>query len=268
MKSNISNIKYCKLKKLLKNLESVLVAFSGGVDSSLVAFAARDVLKNNAVAVTIDSHTLPRSELKNAKKVAKEIGIEHLIVKHNVCDEDFIKNPKDRCYYCKKSDLKILKEIAKQKNIKHVVDGTNANDLKEERYGILALKEKGTISPLAEVNLSKKEIRKLAKEIKLSNAEKPPMACLSTRIPSGERITKERLKRIENAEEIINKILNSNGNDNLNAVVRVRDHGRIARIECSDISLILKNKNEITEKLKDLGFRYVTVDLNGYKGVI
>ena len=260
------NVKYLELKGLLKNLERVLVAFSGGVDSSLVAFAAKDVLKDNAIAVTIDSFTLPRDELKNAKKVAKEIGIEHLIVKHNVDDENFIKNPVDRCYYCKKSDLKILKEIARRKNIRHVVDGTNTDDLKEERYGILALKEEGIISPLAEVGLSNQEIRELAGKIGLSNAKKPPMACLSTRIPHGERITKERLKRIENAEEIITKILNSNGN--LNAVIRVRDHDKIARIECSDVSLILKNRAEIIKKLKDTGFEYITLDLEGYKGVI
>jgi len=254
--------RYDKLKKLLRDLESVAVAFSGGVDSSLLAYAAKDILGKDAIAVTIDSPTLPRSELRSAKKVAKEIGIKHLIVKHDADDENFLKNPKDRCYYCKKSDLKILKEVARKNNVKHVVDGTNADDLKEERYGVRALDEEEVLSPLAEVGLSKREIRELAREIGLSNAEKPPMACLASRIPCGKRITKERLKRIEKAEDSIQKILNSN------VVIRVRDHDRIAKIECSDISLIFRNRDKIIEKLKDLGFDYVTVDLEGYKGVI
>lgn len=251
-----------KLEKSLRNLKCVAVSFSGGVDSSLLAFVSQDVLGSNAIAVTIDSFTLPRSELKNAKKVAEEIGIEHLIVKHDVNDENFLKNPVDRCYYCKKSDLKILKEIAREKNIKYVADGTNADDLKEERHGIRALKEEGVVSPLADAQLGKQEIRELARKFGLTTAEKPPTACLASRIPCGKRLTKKRLKIIEKAEEAVNQSLNSN------AVVRVRDHEGTAKIECSDTQLILKNKNKIIEKLMDIGFEYVIIDPEGYKGNI
>ncbi len=251
--------KYKKLQGIIKDNRCVLVAFSGGVDSSLLAKVARDVLGENALAVTINSEIMPRNELKEAKKIAKEIGIKHLIVKIDFMkNRDFTKNSSLRCYYCKKEIMKLLKEIAKERRFNVVLDGSNADDMKEERPGVKALKEEGIISPLVDADFGKDDVRKLARKLNLSNSEKESNTCLATRIPRGERITTDRLRRIDKAEEFIKRFKVRN--------LRVRDHGDFARIEVSDDSdkstqIILDNKKLITRKLKSLGYRYVTLNL-------
>jgi len=286
--NNTPDEKYENLLNLLKNLKSVVVAFSGGVDSSVVAYAAYKILGKNAVAVTIDSFVMPRKEIICAKKIAKEIGISHIVVraKENKGDENFenfLKNPVNRCYFCKKHDIEILKHIlksldfnltkssedfviAKKYNIEAIADGTNADDLKDTgRFGIKALREENVISPLAEVGLTKQEIREIAGKIGLTNAEKPSMACLASRIPVNESLTKERLKRIEKAENLISGILRAKRAKNL-INIRVRDHKNIARLECNAecIELIIKNRNNIANALKNLNYEYVVLDLEGY----
>ena len=269
--NNAIDEKYENLLNLIKNLKGVVVAFSGGVDSSVVAYAAHKILGKNALAVTIDSFVMQRKEIMCAKKIAKEIEISHIVVKdkENKDDqnfENFLKNPADRCYFCKKHDIEILKQIAKKYDIEAIADGTNADDLKDTgRFGIKALREEGVISPLAEVGLTKQEIRKIAGKIKLTNPEKPSMACLASRIPCNEPLTKERIKRIEKAENLINGMLSSKRAKNL-INIRVRDHKNIARIECNveGIGLIIKNRNKIVRALKNLNYEYVVLDLEGY----
>ncbi len=259
-----SQKKFSDLLNLLKNLESVIVAFSGGVDSSVVAYAAHLCLKDRSIAVTIENFLIPKNEIRNAKKIAKEIGIKHLIVKNEI-DENILKNPFNRCYFCKKAGIKILKEIAKKYKIKAIVDGTNADDLKDrERYGIKALREEGIISPLAEVGLTKDEIREIAKEIRLPNAERPSTPCLATRIPYNELITEERIKRIEKAENFINKIIKKTAGKFF--TIRVRDSNDIARIECDEecIDVLIENRREIVNELKK-NYKYVVLDMEGYK---
>ncbi len=269
--NNAIDKKYENLLNLLKNLKNVVVAFSGGVDSSVVAYAAHKILGKNALAVTIDSFVMPRKEIMYAKKIAKEIGISHIIVKDKENKdtqnfENFLKNPADRCYFCKKNDIEILKQISKKYDIEAIVDGTNTDDLKDTgRFGIKALREEGVISPLAEVGLTKQEIREIAGKIKLTNAEKPSMACLASRIPCNEPLTKERIKRIEKAENLINGILSSKRAKNL-INIRVRDHKNIARLECNaeGIELIIKNRNKIVRGLKNLNYEYVVLDMEEY----
>jgi len=254
------SLKYKKLCEFIKSKKKVLIAFSGGVDSSLLAAVAYRILGKNAIAVTIDSPVFPRSELEDAKKIARGIGILHIIVKHNeLKNKKFVKNPRDRCYFCKKEEVEILKKIAKKRGIKHILFGTNVDDLKDYRPGIKALREENVLSPLADLNIKKSEVRKLAKKLKLSNSEKPAMACLSSRIPYGETITDKKLKIIENAENFIRNL----GIDQ----VRVRCHRDIARIEVpkKDFKKILNNEGKITKKFLELGFKYITLDLLGYR---
>ena len=246
--------KYKKLCSLIKDNRRVLVAFSGGVDSSLLSKVSGDVLGVNALAVTIDSKVMPRSELKEAIKVAGEIGIEHLVVKIDLMgNRDFIVNTPLRCYYCKKESMRTLKGIAVEKKLDCVLDGSNMDDLREDRPGFKALREEGVFSPLVEAGLGKIEVRKLAGRLGLSNADRESNTCLATRIPFGEELTVDRLRRIDKAEEFIKQF----GVRHL----RVRDQGDVARIEAGDdISIIQGNVRGIRDKLRSLGYECISVD--------
>ncbi len=253
-----------KLKKILAGLDKVAVAFSGGVDSTFLLRVAKDTLgRRNVLAVTATSETYPSSELKEAKVLAKAMGVRHIIIKtKEFKDPRFIKNPPQRCYYCKKELFSEIKKIAKREGFGYIVDASNYDDRKDFRPGSRAAKEKNVISPLKEARLSKKEIRGLSKKFGLSTWDKPSYACLASRIPYYETITREKLKTIEKAESILRGRFGF-------SQLRVRCHGRIARIEVmpKEIRKFFKGQvaSDIAKCFQNLGFKYVTVDLQGYR---
>jgi len=257
--------KLAKLEEWFKAIRGpVVVAFSGGVDSSVVlAAAARALGPSRVYAVTADSPTYSRTELEWAKRVAGLLGVNHVIIGTNeLDDENFASNPPIRCYYCKKELAQRLKEVAERVGAKVIVDGTNSEDLGGHRPGYLAFKEESVRSPLAELGFTKSDIRQVARLLGLPNWDKPSMACLASRIPYGQRITLERLKRIEAAEEAVRALTGARQ-------VRVRDHGDIARIEVGrgERRLFFSEEvmDEVARRLKQLGWRYVALDLEGYR---
>lgn len=243
--------------------QKAIVALSGGVDSAVVALAAKKALDKKAVAVTADYNTLSGDELKSARKIAKEIGIDHRIVRYNELDnEEFVKNDSLRCYHCRTELASYLLLEAKKIDVSLIVDGTNIDDLKDYRPGIKAMRENGVKSPLVELGIGKQNIRSIAKSNNLSVFDKPSNSCLASRIPHGIPVTFEKLKRIETAEILVKSVFNVRQ-------VRVRDHQDTARIEVGreefkemfDTDKLLS----IDSKLKNLGFKYVALDLSGYK---
>jgi pyridinium-3,5-biscarboxylic acid mononucleotide sulfurtransferase len=243
--------------------QKAIVALSGGVDSAVVALAAKKALDKKAVAVTADYNTLSGDELKSARKIAKEIDIDHRIVRYNELDnEEFVKNDSLRCYHCRTELASYLLLEAKKMDVSLIVDGTNIDDLKDYRPGIRAMRENGVKSPLVELGIGKQNIRSIAKSNNLSVFDKPSNSCLASRIPHGIPVTFEKLKRIETAEILVKSIFNVRQ-------VRVRDHQDTARIEVGreefkemfDTDKLLA----IDSKLKNLGFKYVALDLSGYK---
>ncbi len=248
------------LKEIIKEKDSLMIAFSGGIDSSLVAKVAYDVLDEKALAVTLTSDTFSKRELENAKKIAKEIGVHHVIVKSSeLGNEAFVKNPENRCYYCKKEEAIVLKRIATENRIKYIADGVNLSDFGEHRPGIKALDEEDIIHPLVEARIKKSDIKAMAKFLGLSNCNMPSTTCLSSRISYGEEITTEKLKMIEEAESFI---LSSGFRQ-----VRVRCHKDVARIEVEkeEIEKAISFRKEIVRRLKIVGFKYITLDLEGYR---
>ena len=254
--------KLSKLKAIVSKLESVVVAFSGGVDSTLVTKVCYDALKDNSMAVTARSETYPDFEFKEAQKLAKEIGIKHLVIDTSeLAIEGFANNPPERCYFCKTELFGKLKEIAKQQGFLNVADGANLDDTQEFRPGLQASKELNVRSPLKEAGLAKKDIREVSKMLNLPNWNKPAYACLSSRFPYGQSITEEKLSMVSEAEKHLR---------GLGLVqFRVRHHETIARIEVlpEDIHILTNSpaREELTAKFKEVGFTYVTLDLAGYR---
>jgi uncharacterized protein len=248
------------LKKGIAEKGKLLVAYSGGVDSSLLAKVASDVLSENALCVLLDSETLPRSELKNAEELAKSLGLNFRIAKYSMLeDEEFVENPVVRCYLCKKKSAGVLKSIAKAKSISCIADGVNLSDYEDYRPGIRACGEEGIWHPLVEAQMTKQDIRDICREMGLPFWNKPSSACLSSRIPYGHRITEENLRMVEEAEDYLKGL----GFGQL----RARCHGKLARIELprEDTERALNFRDDIARKLKSLGFDYVTLDLEGFR---
>ena len=253
-------IKMENLKDKLRRMGRVVIAFSGGVDSTFLVKVAYEVLGKNVIAVTAASSTYPKTEFEEAKRLARLIGVRHIIVNSEETEvENFKQNPPNRCYYCKKELFSKLKEIAKKEKINYVLDGTNYDDLTDFRPGMKALRELNIISPLKDAKLTKEDIRNLSKLMNLDTWDKPACACLASRFPYGIRITKERLDRVEKAENVIRNL----GIRQL----RVRYHNEIARIEVNkkDMQLLLEHSDSIVKKFKELGFIYVTLDMEGYR---
>ena len=254
--------KLAQLKALLKKLGSVVVAFSGGVDSTFLLKVAQEVLRDKVLAVTIDSNSFAKKELREANVFCEQQGIVQEVCKFNELDvEGFCQNPPNRCYICKKALFENLLEIAKEHKIAFVVEGSNIDDEGDYRPGMQAVKELGICSPLREVGLTKQEIRQLSRNYGLAVWNKPSSACLSSRFAYGEQITSEKLKMVEQAEQFLQDLGFTQ--------VRVRVHGSLARIEVllEEIPQLMlqDNRKRIAEKLKEYGFSYVTMDLCGYR---
>ena len=241
----------------------VIVALSGGVDSALVTLAARQALgKENVLAITANYQTLANEELETAKKVAKEIDVIHHLLEYNELDNpNFTKNDSLRCFHCRNELAINILKVAKEKNISLIVDGTNLDDVDDDRPGMIALHSMGIKSPLLDIGLGKKEVRHFAKINNLSVHDKPSNSCLASRVPHGTEINSVKLRRIERCEMIIKKLSGVRQ-------VRVRDHDTIARIEIerSEISKLcnLDKIDKIVFEIRELGFKHVTLDLEGY----
>ena len=244
----------------LSTYTSMLVAFSGGVDSSTLAALAYRALGKRAAAVTADSQTLPRRELESSKKTAQSIGIEHFIIPYNEMEEpEFAQNPVDRCYYCKRGLFRSLTVLARELGFDTIADGTNASELTGHRPGHKAALEYGICTPFADLGITKEEIRTMARILGLSMWDKPTQACLATRFPYGRTITSKELQQIEKAEvQLYNLGIGQ---------CRVRHHDDVARIEVPphDFMTIMKNKKAIIKPLKELGYTYITLDLEGFR---
>lgn len=252
-----------ELMTLLQGLESVVVGFSGGVDSAFLAAAAYKALGDKAVAITAYSETLSQHEEQEAIAIAQEIGIKHVLLNISELNcADFVKNNSNRCYYCKKERFGALQNWAQENGFAWVLEGSNADDISDYRPGIKAVEELAVVrSPLLETGFTKEEIRAVSKEWQLPTWNKLSAACLSSRVAYGVEVTAERLRQIELAEEFLRGFCKGQ--------IRVRHHGELARIEVSeaDIPILAKPDNAalIAEFLKKLGFTFVTLDLSGYR---
>lgn len=251
-----------KLEKLLESYKRVAVAFSSGVDSTYLLKMAQKVLGENVIAVTASSCSFPKRELEEAKTFCRENGIRHIVVESEELDIDgFRQNPKNRCYLCKHELFEKILSIAKENGIETVVEASNTDDDGDYRPGLVAVKELGIESPLRHVGLSKKEIREYSKELGLPTWNKQSFACLSSRFVYGETISEEKLAMVDQAEQLLLDM----GFHQL----RVRIHDKLARIEVqpSEFEKIMQeeNRTKIFHKLKQYGFTYVTLDLQGYR---
>ena len=254
--------RYEKLRAILKEMGSVVIGFSGGVDSTFLSYTAHHVLGAQAHAVTAVSTTLPECEERDARDMAASIGIRHLVV-HSTefSDPEFVKNPKNRCYICKKIRFTALVNLAKQEGFHWVVDGGNVDDLGDFRPGMKALEEMADAvrSPMIEAGITKADIRALSQELGLRTWNKQSAACLASRIPYGVELTPQRLSMIDKAEQYIAPYITGS--------LRVRYHGDVARIEVreDEIPAILAHRKDIVQALRRCGFTYVSLDLGGYE---
>ena len=258
----MSDRKLEELRDLFKGIESALIAYSGGVDSTLVAKIAYDVLGDRALAITAVSPSLLPEELVDAQTQAAQIGIQHELVETNEMDNpDYTANPINRCYFCKSELHDTLKPLALERGYPYVIDGVNADDLQDYRPGIQAAKERGARSPLAEVGVSKAEVREISRSLGLAWWDKPAQPCLSSRFPYGEAITVTKLQRVGRAEIYLRQL----GYQNL----RVRSVEDTAKIElpAEDIQAFIQDVDlpQVVKAFQDLGFVYVTLDLEGYR---
>ncbi|MFT9498055.1 MULTISPECIES: ATP-dependent sacrificial sulfur transferase LarE [Thermotaleaceae] len=250
------------LQSNIKDMGSLAVAFSGGVDSTFLLKVARDVLGDNVIAVTACSSTYPEREFKEASDFAKKLGVKHIVIISEELDiEGFAENPVNRCYFCKHELFSKIKNVAKEHGIEYIADGSNVDDLGDYRPGLKAVNELGVVSPLKDAKLTKDDIRHFSKEMGLPTWDKPAFACLSSRFPYGHKITKEKLNMIDKAEQYLLDLGFKQ--------VRVRYHEDIARIEVSPNE---RNKffneqllDKVYEMFKQIGFKYTTLDLKGYR---
>ena len=252
--------KYEALQTYFQKLERVVIAFSGGVDSSLVAYVAHQVLGDQVLAVTSASDSLKREDLALTQQLAQDWQLPHAIIHTRELENpNYAANPTNRCYFCKTTLYQELKKIAQENKIRYIVNGTNLDDLGDYRPGLVAAEEHQVGSPLADCQFNKSEIRQLASHLGMTNAQKPQAACLSSRIPYGSQVSQEKLNQIERAEKILSRLGFTQ--------CRVRHHDTMARIEIltEEFEMALQYRQLIEERFKACGYQFVTLDLGGFR---